>query len=145
MLRQRKELKRTGPPQRKTPMPRATKPLAQSTPKARATRAEIQKACPLATCCVACGSSQQLTRSHILTVKQHPHQAANPANVLTLCWPCHCCWENNKNEFRMRYPATFALKMERMHALNPQQAALTLLKLGPAPAGLGTTRREAGV
>lgn len=126
---------RLTPLQRKAPMPRPTKPmertgkLAQQTPKARATRAQIQKACPLGPHCVACGTNQLLTRSHILTVKAHPHQAANPLNVLTLCWPCHQIWENNKPAFRMHYPEAFALKMERMHALNPQQAALTLMKL----------------
>lgn len=124
-------LQRRTPLARKTPMPRPQKPLAQQTPKARATRAEVQKACPLAACCVACGTSQELTRSHILTVKMHPHQAANPLNVLTLCWPCHQIWENNKPRFRQLHPDAFALKMERMHALDPQQAALTLMKLRP--------------
>lgn len=125
------------------PFPRSTKPLARSAGLARTgplkpvsekqkhTRSQVQKACPLGPHCVACGTNQQLTRSHILTVKMHPSQAANPLNVLTLCWPDHCIWENDKARFRQLYPHAFALKMERMHALNPQQAALTLQKLRP--------------
>jgi hypothetical protein len=130
-------LQRKPFPPRKKPMAGAKKPMARTgklaaeTPKARATRTQVQKACPLAACCVACGTNQQLTRSHILTVKMHPSQAANPLNVLTLCWPDHCIWENDKRRFRQLYPEAFALKMERMHALNPQQAALTLQKLRP--------------
>lgn len=127
-------MKSGGPLKRKTelkpggPLKRGGR-LNPVSEKQKHTRAAIQKACPLGPHCVACGTNQALTRSHILTVKMHPHQAANPLNVLTLCWPDHCIWENDKPRFRQMYPAVFALKMERMRALDPQQATLTLQKL----------------
>jgi hypothetical protein len=110
--------------------------LPQQTPKARATRAEAQRACPLADYCVACGTSQQLTRSHILTVKMHPHQVANPLNVLTLCGfganNCHELWENHKAEFARRFPHAYAEKLRRMALVDPAYVNFFLRK-NPAP------------
>lgn len=120
-------LKRT-PLARKAPLARAGKLRPVSTKQA-ATRRQVSVACPLGSHCEACGTSQQLTRSHVLTQKAHPKQAANPLNVMTLCWnPCHCLWENNKPAFALRYPEAFAEKMRRMRALDANAYAFFVQK-----------------
>lgn len=135
-------MKRGGPIARNTPLARSaglarTGPLKPVSEKAKASRAAISKACPLAPHCAACGTTQQLTRSHILTQKQHPHQAANPLNVLTLCGElangCHALWENHKTEFARRYPHAYAEKVRRMLLVDPAAGRFFLNK-NPAPA-----------
>lgn len=128
-------MKRGGPIARNTPLARSaglarTGPLKPVSEKAKASRAAISKACPLAPHCAACGTTQQLTRSHILTQKQHPHQAANPLNVVTLCWEHHCSWENQKQAFRAQFPHVWNIKLSAMRQLNRSYYALFCLKHG---------------
>lgn len=114
--------------QRKAPMKRGGR-LQPVSKKQATTRRQVSAACPLGSHCEACGTSQQLTRSHVLTQKQHPGQAANPLNVMTLCWqPCHCLWENNKPAFARAYPEAFAEKMRRMKLLDAQAYAFFRVK-----------------
>jgi len=110
-------LKRTTPLARTGRLPRSTKKQA-------AIRRHVATACPLGSCCLACGASQQLTRSHILTQKQYPRHAANPQNVITLCWTCHCIWENEKGRFAQLFPDVWAEKLRRMQWLEPSHYAL---------------------
>jgi hypothetical protein len=135
----RTELKRTtglkpgGPLKAGEPLKRTGK-LAAESPKAKATRLAVSKACPLAAHCAACGTNRQLTRSHILTQKMHPHQAANPLNVITLCWEHHCVWENQKPAFRALFPAVWNTKLAAMRKLNRSYYALFCQKHGgPTP------------
>jgi len=109
--------------QRKAPMKRGGR-LAPVSKKQAATRREVSAACPLGAYCLACGTSQQLTRSHILTQKQFPRHAANPQNVITLCWADHCIWENEKARFARLYPDVWQEKLRRMQWLEPNYYAL---------------------
>jgi hypothetical protein len=132
-------LRRTGFKPREKPLASSSSlkrsgPLKPESDKQKASRAAVAKACPLAECCAACGTTYQLTRSHILTQKQHPHQAANPLNVITLCWADHCTWENQKQAFRMQYPHVWNAKLAAMRKLNRSYYALFCLKHGgPIP------------
>lgn len=112
---------------RHTPLGRTTA-LRRTSKGARRQQATQRRACPLESYCYACGSSRELTRSHILTQKQHPKQAANPLNVLTLCWPCHSTWENNKARFARDYPEAWAETLRRMQLVDPQAHAFFRLK-----------------
>jgi hypothetical protein len=125
-------LKRTQQSFTSTFKPRA-KSLAPVKKGTAATRRQASAACPLDAHCYACGTSQQLTRSHILTQKQHPRQAANPLNVLTLCWPCHEIWENQKGRFAQLYPEAWAEKLRRMRQLDANAYAFFCQKHGGGP------------
>lgn len=109
--------------QRKAPMKRGgrLRPVSQEQ---ATTRRQVSAACPLGLYCLACGTSQQLTRSHILTQKAFPRHAANPQNVVTLCWADHCIWENEKARFARLYPDVWAEKLRRMKWLEPNYYAL---------------------
>lgn len=132
-------MKRTGFKPRTTEMPRSAVGLSRSRIKPvsdeqKVKRAAITKACPLAACCLVCETPHGLTRSHILTVKQHPQHAANPLNVVTLCWPHHCVWENQKQEFKRNHPEAWNAKLAAMRRLNRSYYAFFCQKNGgPVP------------
>ncbi|SDZ01802.1 hypothetical protein [Hymenobacter psychrophilus] len=69
--------------------------------------------------CVACGTRQRLTPSHVLTQKKFPAHAANPQNIVVLCVNCHDLWENSKAVFRELCPEVWEIKMQIMQALEP--------------------------
>lgn len=71
------------------------------------------------TCCRACGTTQRLTPSHVLTQKQFPQHAANPANIVVLCQRCHDLWEHYKAAFRELCPEVWEAKMKIMQELEP--------------------------
>lgn len=69
--------------------------------------------------CAACGTKQRLTPSHVLTQKQFPRHAVNPANIVVLCQDCHCMWEHDKQAFRLTFPRAWEVKMNIMQELEP--------------------------
>jgi hypothetical protein len=70
--------------------------------------------------CLGCGTTRNLTPSHVLTQKKFPLHAANPANIVPLCGDkCHPLWENNKQLFRELCPKVWDLKMHIMQELEP--------------------------
>jgi 5-methylcytosine-specific restriction endonuclease McrA len=113
--------------QRKTPLARTGR-LPRTTKKQAATRKQVSAACPLDAHCTACGTSQQLTRSHCLTQKQWPQHRANPLNVVTLCVECHNCFEHQKIRFALTWPAVWAEKLRRIRALEPSAYAFIQMK-----------------
>jgi hypothetical protein len=117
-------------------MPRQQKPLPARSSRQVATSKAISAACPLTgTYCSCCGSSYNLSRSHALTRKQFPQHAANPNNMLVLCWDHHMLFEHSKPAFAREWPAVWARKVGMMRALEPSYCAFMLekLKLHPAP------------
>ncbi|MBG8552333.1 hypothetical protein [Hymenobacter guriensis] len=97
--------------------------LPHTSPKGRRAKAEVRKAYQVVDAgpryCLACGTSHNLTHSHILTQKMYPSERANPDNIVTLCWPCHSIWENDKARFAKDFPAAFEEKLRRMELVNP--------------------------
>lgn len=74
----------------------------------------------VSTCCAACGTTRNLTPSHVLTQKQFPQHAANPLNIVVLCGDrCHPLWEHNKTLFRELCPQVWEIKMNIMQVLEP--------------------------
>lgn len=69
--------------------------------------------------CRACGTTQLLTPSHVLTQKQFPQHAANPENIVVLCQRCHELWEHHKAVFRELCPEVWEVKMKIMQELEP--------------------------
>jgi hypothetical protein len=69
--------------------------------------------------CVSCNCTEMLTHSHVLTVKQFPKHAANPANILLECQDCHYIWEHDKPLAKQTQPS-WAAKMLIMKTLEPQ-------------------------
>jgi ribosomal protein S14 len=113
-------------------MPRPQKPLPARSARQMATSKAISAACPLGpdARCAACGARQGLSRSHVLTRKQFPQHAANPANLVVLCiHPCHATWEDKKLLFRQLHPQVWALKMAAIRQLEPSYYAFFLAKL----------------
>jgi len=70
-------------------------------------------------CCVSCGATERLTHSHILTQKQFPQHANNPANLVLECQECHSEWENNKPLAAAKH-ASWQRKMNLMRVLEPE-------------------------
>lgn len=69
--------------------------------------------------CVSCGTTQNLTHSHVLTVKQFPQHEANPDNILIQCLSCHQTYENDKYTASQTQPS-WPLQMEIMQRLEPE-------------------------
>ena len=128
------------------PLARSEKPMRKASKglcaKKRAQRRAYAQAADAEQCwCSACGKAGPTDHSHILSQGNHDAHRNDERNWLKLCRPCHDLIEHNKAGFAARFPQVYADMVRRMQEVDPAAARFFLSK-NPAPAGLGTTRRE---
>lgn len=70
--------------------------------------------------CACCGTTYDLTPSHVLTQKMFPLLSCLPRNVVVLCIEHHSTWEHDKASFCLHFPEVWNLKMEIMEELAPE-------------------------
>ena len=114
--RERKQLARVAFANTGSTLPQQSAKMKETLKEYRKVKKQIEATRP--GICVSCGSTFNLTPSHILTQHQFEKHRNNERNMLVECGECHWTWENDKGMAKQLH-ASWKLKMQIWEELEP--------------------------